>query len=349
MTLPRRAFLAAALSLPGVASASTLHWQERSLVGFGTTLRLQAGAADERRLTDALNAAVQALHDIEAAMSLFRADSEVSRLNRDGRLARPSAHLRAVLGVAQQVSAASNGAFDITVQPLWQLYEQARAAGQLPSPQALQAARARVGWAHLRVDEQAVWLDRPGMAITLNGIAQGYAADVARDTLQAHGVAHALVDAGEFAALGRNRRAQPWQVGIEDPHAPERLIDTVALQGRCIATSSDLRGAFSADRRHHQLFDPATGDSPPGLSSVSIVADRAVLADALTKVMFVAGPGGIPALAARWGVEVRWVDKAGRVGATAQLERAPSPSGRGRNQRQSRSSASARVCTLRST
>jgi len=311
MMLPRRSFLAAGLALPGLASAADLHWQERSLVGFGTTLRLQAGAADARRLTGALDAAVRALREVETAMNLFQPDSEVSRLNREGRLARPSAHLRAVLGVAQQVSAASHGAFDVTVQPLWQLYEQARVAGWLPSPQAVQAARARVGWQHLRVDERAVSFDRPGMAITLNGIAQGYAADVARDTLRAHGVAHALVDAGEFAALGTNRRAQPWQVGIEDPHTPGQLLDAVALQGRCIATSSDLRGAFTADRRHHQLFDPATGDSPPALSSVSVVAERAVLADALTKVMFVAGPAGIPALARQWGVDVRWVDKAG--------------------------------------
>jgi thiamine biosynthesis lipoprotein len=309
--LPRRSFLAAGLALPALASATGLHWQERSLLGFGTTLRLQAGAADERPLTLALDAAVRALREVEAAMNLFQPDSEVSRLNRDGRLVRPSAHLQAVLGVARQVSAASHGAFDVTVQPLWQLYEQARAAGRLPSPQALQAARARVGWQHLRVDERAVSFDRPGMALTLNGIAQGYAADVARDTLREHGVARALVDAGEFAALGTNRRAQPWRVGIEDPHAPGQLIDTVALQGRCIATSSDLRGAFTPDRRHHQLFDPATGDSPPALSSVSVVADRAVLADALTKVMFVAGPAGIPALARQWGVDVQWVDKAG--------------------------------------
>lgn len=321
VNLQRRTFVAAGLALPALAgraasAAAAPCWQERSLVGFGTTLRLQAGGDDERVLAQALDATVVALREVEAALSLFRPDSEVSRLNRDGRLARPSAHLRAVLHLAQQVSAASQGAFDVTVQPLWQVWEQARQSGRVPAPAALADARARIGWQHLRVDDGQVRFDRTGMALTLNGIAQGYAADVARDTLRAHGVRHALVDAGEFAALGRNGRAQPWRVGIEDPHAPTQLIDTVQLLGRGVATSSDLRGAFTADRRHHQLFDPATGDSPPELSSISVVADRTALADALTKVMFVAGPRQLPTLSRQWGVEVLWVDKAGRVGRT---------------------------------
>lgn len=322
-SLPRRTFLAATLAAPlGAASAAPvatapLHWQQRHLTGFGTTLRLQAGHPQPDVLTEALDAAVQALREVEAAMNLFDPRSEIRQLNRSGRLLRPSSHLRAVLRVAQQVSAASNGAFDVTVQPLWQAYDEARTNGRLPTQADLAAARQPVGWQHLQVDETAVWFDRPGMALTLNGIAQGYAADVARATLHAHGITRALVDAGEFASLGRNGHGMPWRVGIEDPHAADRLLTAVPLPpGHCIATSSDLRGAFTADRRHHQLFDPATGDSPPALSSVSVMAERAVLADALTKVMFVAGPARIPALARQWRVSVWWVDKGGRAGSS---------------------------------
>lgn len=313
--LQRRTFLAATLGAPALGSAAApLQWQHRDLIGFGTTLRLQAGAVDARALTAALDAAVRALRDVEASASLFRPDSEVCRLNRDGRLERPSAHLLTVLREAQSVSAASNGAFDATVQPLWWVHDRARAQGRLPTAAALRAARQRVGWQHLRVEDGAVWFERPGMAITLNGIAQGYAADVVRATLRAHGITQALVDAGEFASSGRNARAQPWHVGIEDPRDAAQLLDTVPLEGQCMATSSDLRETFTADRRHHHLFDPTTGDSPPALSSVTVVAERATLADALTKVMFVAGPARVPALAQHWGVRVWWVDKSGRTG-----------------------------------
>lgn len=316
MTMQRRSFLVAGLAVPTLARARPLAWQTRSLVGFGTTLRLQAGAADADVLSQALDAAVQALRDVEASMSLFRSDSEVCRLNREGRLDRPSAHLRTVLHTAQQVSAASGGAFDVTVQPLWTLYDRARGEQRLPAADEIVAARRTVGWRGLSIDPAALTLARPGMAVTLNGIAQGYAADVARDTLRAHGVVHALVDAGEFAAVGHNAQGQPWTVGLEDPHHSNQLLAALPLQGRCVATSADNRSTFTPDRRHHHLFDPATGDSPAALSSVSVVADRAVLADALTKVMFVAGPARIPALARRWGVDVWWVDKAGHVNST---------------------------------
>ena len=89
--------------------------------------------------------------------------------------------------------------------------------------------------------------------------------------------------------------------------------------GRAVATSADHRSTFSPDRRHHHILDPATGDSPPALSSVTVLAPSAMQADALTKVMFIAGPARIPALARAWGVGVLWVDKAGRWQATPDL------------------------------
>ena len=297
------------------------HWRERRLIGLGTTLHLRAAHDEAARADAALDAAVRALQEVEASMSLFRTDSEVSRLNREGRLAQPSTHLLRVLQTGQQIAQRSAGAFDVTVQPLWALYDEARRTrAGLPTAQALAQARSLVGWQALDVQAQHIRFTRPGMALTLNGIAQGYAADLARDTLQAHGIRHALIDAGEWSLLGRNERGQAWTLGIEDPHDEARVIAALRTDGRSLATSADNRSAFSDDHRHHHIFDPATGDSPPAISSVTVVAPSAMQADALTKVMFVAGPARIPALARAWGVGVLWVDKAGRWKATPDVQ-----------------------------
>ena len=318
----RRHFLRAALGAGAGRGGEPLVWDRRHLVGFGTTLALQAGHADAPTLARALDAGVATLQRIEAQMSLFDPGSALSRLNRDGRLAAPPAELLALLRTAQAVAAASDGAFDVTVQPLWTLWSEAAARQALPAPAALQAARALVAWRDLRVSAREIRLRRPGMAVTLNGIAQGHAADRVRAVLVEHGIRDALVDAGEFAMAGRNPRRDPWTLGLADPRA-DRLLGRLVADGRCIATSADNLTSFSDDHRHHHIFDPRTGDSPPALAGVSVVARDGALADALTKVLFVAGPEHAAALAARWQVDALWIDKRGVRGATPGLRLLP--------------------------
>ena len=137
--------------------------------------------------------------------------------------------------------------------------------------------------------------------------------------LALHGIRHALVDAGEFAPLGRNTKGRPWALGIANPRDETALLARLMSDGRCIATSADNATSFSADHRHHHILDPRTGYSPPALASVTVVADTGAIADALTKVMFVAGPQGAFALARKWNVDVLWVDKAGGWRATRGL------------------------------
>ncbi|MFM9916939.1 MAG: FAD:protein FMN transferase [Rhizobacter sp.] len=324
--MKRRTLLIASLGLGSAlltraasATRPDLQWRTRPLLALGTTVRLRAAHADAAQADRALDAAAATLQAVEASMSLYRDDSELCRLNRTGLLAAPSTHLLAVLREARRVYERSGGAFDVTVQPLWSAYDRARQAGRLPTDAERIEAQARTGWQQVQLGRDRVRFLRSGMAVTLNGIAQGYAADAVRATLQAQGVEHALIDTGEFSAIGHNDRGQPWTVGVEDPHDAARLLTALSLDGRAMATSADNRSIFSADRRHHHIIDPATGDSPPTLSSVTVVADTAMRADALTKVMFMAGPARIEALATQWNVGVVWVDKQGRWGATPGL------------------------------
>lgn len=312
---------------PGAMSGNTpLQWRSRTLHAMGTTMTFRVAHAHAAQAERALDAAVADIRALEDQMSLFRPDSAISQLNRSGVLRNPPPDLLAVLRLAHTVSQRSQGAFDVTVQPLWRVFEAAQQQGRLPAADAIASARQQVDWRAVQLSPEAIRLARPGMAITLNGIAQGYAADKVKARLHQMGIAHALVDAGEWAALGQPAHAGDWTLGIADPrpapHQAPQLLAAVALQGRCMATSADNACSFSADRAHHHIFDPRTGYSPAELASVSVLAPSAALADALTKVFFMAGYARALPLAKAWGVEVLVVDKRGRWQASPGLARA---------------------------
>jgi thiamine biosynthesis lipoprotein len=323
--MKRRQVLYAAMG-QGLMSATSLQaapglvpptiWRRRDWLGFGTMLSLRAGGEDEAELERALDASVATVRLIESQLSLFDPHSALSRLNRDGELRDPPGDLLAVLRMAQWVARHSDGAFDATVQPLWQLFDGARQEGRLPRAAEVASAREKVDWRAVQIEPGRVRFGRAGMGITLNGVAQGYACDRVRDVLRAHDIRHALIDTGELAPMGHNAEATPWRLGLVDPRDEHALMARVLADGRCVATSADEPSSFSADHRHHHIFDPASGYSPPGFASVTVAARSGALADALTKVMFVVGPERVEELARRWQVDVLWVDKHGRQGAT---------------------------------
>ncbi len=317
----------AGLALGGVPLAAAampaqaLAWRERALLGFGTTLWLRAAHEQPDRVEAALDACVAEIRRVERLMSLFDPDSALCRLNRSGRLRQPDPQLLAVLRLARHVSQHSGGAFDITVQPYWQAWSRARADGGLPSPRVLEQARRLVGWHAVQAAEAEVRLPLSGMALSLNGIAQGWAADRVRATLGAFGVRHAMIDCGETAVLGLAPTGRPWRFGVEPAaaaaeSAARQPLAVLEVGGRAIATSSDVHTAFSADRRHHHIMDPHTGYSPTHWSSVTVIASRCALADALTKVFFMLPPSKVMAAARAWQVDVVLEDKAGRVTAS---------------------------------
>ena len=294
------------------ASAPPRHWQTRPLLGFGTTLSLTVGADDPQLVERALDQAVADIRLVEAQMSLFNRMSAVNHLNTHGELRQPHPLLLQVLMLAQEVSRKSGGAFDVTVQPLWQAYAAAQRNRQLPSDDQVSVARAQTGWQFLEIQKDLIRFTRPDMAVTLNGIAQGFAADVIRSRWQAMGIRHALINTGEWSAMGFARGGQPWRLGIADPRDEKRIVKNMAVSGKCVATSADNQTFFTPDFKHHHIFDPHTGRSPTDVASVTVMADSSALADALTKVMFVAGRKDALRLARSWAVEVLLIDKSGQ-------------------------------------
>lgn len=326
--MKRRAWIQTALGLGLLAqwpahntahAAARLRWQTTTFTGLGTTLSIRAAHTDAATLDAALADARHVVARIEDQMSLFRPSSAISQLNRDGVLPNPAPELLRILETSQRISAQSHGAFDITVQPLWALYAQAQKHGRLPTAAEVQAVRQQVGWQHLQVSAARVAFGKPAMGITLNGIAQGYAADRVRERLQSAGIAHALINTGEWSSLGQAEGQRDWTLGIANPHHADHVMARLRMQGLCVATSADDQCTFSADRRHHHILDPETGDSPSDVSSVTVAARSCTQADALTKVLFVGGYAHALRLARAWRVAAIVVHKDGRWQASPAL------------------------------
>ncbi len=314
--MKRRAWIQTGLGLgllPWLpAQAARLQWRDITFTGLGTVLSIRAAHHDVALLERALQQAKHVIARIEDQMSLFRPDSAIRQLNREGVLRTPAPDLLYVLQRSQQFAAQSQGAFDVTVQPLWRAFENAKQHGGLPDAREVEAAARHVGWQRLAVNAREVRFLTPGMGITLNGIAQGYAADQVRETLKQAGIAHALINTGEWSSLGQSAHGADWSLGVADPRHAEALFGRLSLRGRCVATSSDDLCAFSEDRRHHHIFDPRTGYSPTDLASVTVAASSCLQADALTKVLFVAGFERALAVAKSWRVDALVVHKSGR-------------------------------------
>lgn len=272
-----------------VRSRDTEHTCSRASHALGTKVSITLIHADRQQAESALDAAFYAIEEVEAHLSIYRADSQLSRLNRSGRLRGPHRDLIEVLACAAEVSLRSEGAFDVTVQPLWECFASAQRSGRLPTTEELEQARRLVDWRRVEADSDEVRLRGQGCRITLNGIAQGYAADRALAALQRHGIEHALIDTGELAALGDKSADTPWKVGLQHPRHADAFLAIAALKDRCLSTSGDYATTFSTDRRFHHVFDPATGRSPHELASVSVAAPTAMQADAWSTALFVLG------------------------------------------------------------
>jgi thiamine biosynthesis lipoprotein len=317
----RRKFIWASLGLGALAAAGGLRagWprklERHALEGraFGATVSLVALDADPARANAALAEALAEVMAVDALMSLYRDDSQLTILNRSGRLAKPDPRVLEVLRQAQKTSIATGGAFDVTVQPLWTLFSDAKDRGALPTDEAREQARALVDWRDLEVADDEVRLRRPGMGVTLNGIAQGYAADRALMALRRHGVEHALLLAGAYVSLGRNERGESWTLGVQHPRNPEAIAAKLALDGRALSTSGDYETFFTPDFLHHHIFDPATGDSPTELASASVLTPTGMMADSLSTSFMVLGAERALKLAATLpGVDALLIGKDGR-------------------------------------
>ncbi len=266
---------------------SPLH-EERLLLG--TIVGMTVLASSPQQAREALEAAFATVRRLETTFSRYQATTPVAILNSTGRIQGVPQELTTVVNHGLWLHRATGGQFDMTVAPLVNLLE--RTQGQ-PHPADLRHALALVDSARIHMAGSTISLGHD-MAITLDGIAKGYIADQAAETLCRHGIEHFLVDAGgDIRAQGSpegHPHGRPWAIAIEDPNKMGQYPATIHLHQGAVATSGGYERAFDPQGQHHHLVDPRSGRSPQHIRSVSVVAPTVMEADGLATALSVMSP-----------------------------------------------------------
>ncbi|HEY0839843.1 MAG TPA: FAD:protein FMN transferase [Vulgatibacter sp.] len=286
---------------------------------FGTRCELTLGAPDREAATDAVDAALAELRRIDALMSEWRSDSEISRVNAAAGLhpVRVSDEVLELVSLALDAAAHSSGAFDPSwagMRGVWRFGD--AMDGEVPADAAIEDARRRVDWRKVRVDRDAgtVYLEEAGMALGLGGIAKGWAVDRLAANLRQAGIRDFVIKlGGELYAAGR-RGGHAWTAGVLDPRDPGSVVATLEIEDRAFSTSGDYERYFVKDGvRYHHVIDPATGRPATASRSVTALCPDATTAEIVTKPVFIKGPGeGIP-YGASLGCVVVVIDAAGEL------------------------------------
>ena len=265
---------------------------------MGLPFRIVLYAPDPQTAEVAAGAAFKRIEQLNAVMSDYEAESELSRLSRtsgQGREVPVSDDLWRVLKRAQSLAVRSGGAFDVTVGPCVNLWRKARRERRLPDPARLAEARRAVGYQHVRLNprEKSVELLVPNMRLDLGGIAKGYAVDEALKVLRRFGISRALVaGGGDLAAGDPPPSGSGWRIELApldaDNAPPARFV---LLTNAALATSGDLFQRLEIDgKRYSHIVDPRTGVGLTDHSLVRVIARDCLTADSLTKVVSVLGP-----------------------------------------------------------
>lgn len=336
MNVSRRRFIsvtAAAAGLPlfGFATdAAVPRPRVWSGAALGADARLQILHPDPAVADRLIAASLREVERLEAILSLYRPDSALCRLNRVGAIEAPPLDLVRILSEARMYTGLTGGAFDVTVQPLWDLYARhfADPDARPEGPSAVEIARAAsfVGEAAIDVSPSRIGFARPGMSVTLNGIGQGYVTDRIVELLRTNGIEHALVDMGEIRAVGDRSAGDPWRVGLEDPRTPGEIAARIALSDRAVSTSGGYGTTFDANRRFNHIVEPASGLTSRRVLAVSVEASTATEADALSTAFAVLPRPAAVAITRARGLTTHFVDPDGtriveRAGATSRTRR----------------------------
>ena len=286
---------------------------------MGTNVSVWFWTDDEPKAAKAAADVFAAMKRLDEEMSTWIPESDVSKVNAAAGVKpiKVSEETFKVIARAYDVSKRSGGVFDITIGALLGLwkFDWQNKDDTIPDPKQLAEALKLVGWKDLVLDAKAqtVFLRRKGMAITLGGIAKGYAVDVCVKLLVQQGYVDFMVQAGGDMYVSGKKGADPWVVGIRDPRGPhDSMFAVMPIENHSFSTSGDYERTFVKDGvRYHHILDPRTGQPAHASRSVTIRATDAFTADAWSKVMFILGPEASKKLLAKEKLadfEVVWVD-----------------------------------------
>jgi len=318
--IPVRGFLSEARPTPA-------KWMSREEAIMGTSIRVELWHEEPVMGEEALNAVMEEMHRIDRAMSPFKPESELSRLNREAAKAPVSVSEEMFELVARSIefSRLSEGAFDITFASVGCMFDYRK--GIKPTAEKIAAALPGIDYRHILLDRRRRTIEfaRDNVRIDLGGIAKGYAVDNCVALLKTRGVKEALVMAGGDSRVLGDKRGRPWMIGIRDPRRKDAVVAMIPLVDAAISTSGDYERYFEADGvRYHHILDPRTGLSATGARSVSIVGPDATTTEGISKSVFVMGlERGIRFVESLAGIDAVIIDGDGDMHYTAGLRREP--------------------------
>lgn len=283
---------------------------------MGTLVSVSGLGRTQDRVEEAIGRAFAEMDRLIGTFSRFDGGSALTALNDAGRLDGPPPELSYLVSRALRYHAITGGAFDISVEPLVNLFRE-RLGGVrpvAPSDAEIRDVLALVGARHVAASRREIRFGRPGMGITLDGIAKGYIVDAMAGTLARGGVQRFLINAGgDIRTAGAREDGRPWTIGVRDPWASGDFPDTIHLTDAAVATSGGYEIYFDRDRRFHHIVDPTTGRSPNWCAGVSVIAPTAMAADALATAVFVMAPAlGLALVESLAGCECLILDPDGR-------------------------------------
>ena len=295
--LPAVVLLAAACGCSRKEPAKAPDAQDIRAKMGNVPVSIRAFGPDENTCKQALEAGFARVDELNALLSDYVPDSEVSRVNRaaGGGAVAVSAETFEVIRLAKDWHGMTSGAFDPTIRPALKLWKLAARDDELPSDAEIEAARKLIGAGKIEMDaaKRTVRLSAAGMSLDLGGIAKGYIVDRAAEALRERGATAGVIDAGgDVLVLGRKPGGKLWRIAVENPPPRDKAYTIVlGLSSGAVATSGDYRrGLFIEDKTYSHIIDPRTGRPAGHVTSATVIAKDLATADALATALCVLGP-----------------------------------------------------------
>ena len=307
-TINRRSFLrlsgllglgmaSAGIALPAVAEAVKFDQKNykvsKTRLAMGTFVSMTLIHPSRDEAEEAIGRANKEIDRLVRLMNRFDETTVLSQLNNDGYLKDLPPEIAQVIARSLYFHKISQGAFDISVKPLIDIFQEkvGKEKKFSPAKRELEQAMELVDSNKIELNGRSIYLKKPGMGITLDGIGKGYIIDKASEILTGYKIKNFLINAGgDIRTMGRKNDKKPWAIAIQDPQKKKQYPDIIQMTDGAIATSGNYEVYFDREKMFHHIVDPKTGISPELNAGVSVTADTVMDADALSTSVFVMRP-----------------------------------------------------------
>ena len=305
--------------LPLIAGCSGPKTVQKTETIMGTQVSITVVAKTEQEGEAAIDAAMAEVRRFDRMMSLYKDDSEITRVNLAAGKGpvEVSPEMIEIVEAARKISELTDGAFDVTVGPLVVLWQMRLKEGAAPTETEIESIKNRVGYRNIITDKKAstLFLMKPGMIMDFGGCAKGYVADRVAELLKGRGIDNAIVAlAGDIRVMGHRPDGSSWRIGVQHPRDSAKTLTVLELSDKFISTSGDYeRYQIVHRKRYHHILDPRTGKPSEGMESVTLVGERGSDGDPLATALFILGPKQGRKIVKKLGYNAIFVDDKGRV------------------------------------